>query len=455
VGGARAEGVDVSVYQGTIDWAKVKAAGISFGICRVSDGTNTLDSTFTANWKGMKAQGLVRGVYQFFRPSQDPVAQADLLASKVGAIGPGDLPPTCDVEVTDGVAAATIVARVQAWSAEIEKKLDVTPMIYISPGFSSALGSPTVFWANDLWVAHWGVATPSVPASWKDWTFWQWTDKGSVNGISGVVDRDRFHGSVEDLQAFAGLDVGPDFHRGLAEDSTGKGYWMVGLTGTVTAYGDATWRGTAGGATHPQPFLGVVRSPSGLGYWLFAADGAVSEFGDAVNAGDLSGKTLGAPIVGLAPTATGKGYWLVGRDGSVHAFGDAQSYGQPAHLTDPIVGVAATPTGKGYFLAGADGAIYAYGDAIAQGSAAGQTLAHPVTGIARTITGKGYWLAQSNGDVLSFGDATKMLYTGARTPKAPIVSITPTLTGKGYWLVAGDGTILAVGDALDAGPRAR
>src|SRR6476619_4455511 len=59
-------GVDVSTYQGTIDWAKVKASGRAFAITRVGDGLGG-DNTFDANWAGIKANGMVRGAYQYFR----------------------------------------------------------------------------------------------------------------------------------------------------------------------------------------------------------------------------------------------------------------------------------------------------------------------------------------------------------------------------------------------------
>src|ERR671939_326401 len=71
----RARGIDVSEYQGAIDWGRVRASGISFAIARVSDGVHHPDRDFARNWHGMKAHGLVRGVYQFFRPDQSAIAQ--------------------------------------------------------------------------------------------------------------------------------------------------------------------------------------------------------------------------------------------------------------------------------------------------------------------------------------------------------------------------------------------
>ena len=89
----------MSTYQGTIDWGKVKASGRAFAITRVGDGLGG-DNTFDTNWAGIKAAGMMRGAYQFFRASDDPMQQADILLAKIGTPADGDLPPTLDLEVT-------------------------------------------------------------------------------------------------------------------------------------------------------------------------------------------------------------------------------------------------------------------------------------------------------------------------------------------------------------------
>src|SRR5579871_5288706 len=71
------EGIDVSYYDGNVSWSSVRASGRQFAIARVSDGTGFMDPKFAANWSGIKAAGMVRGVYQFFRPEDDAVAQAN------------------------------------------------------------------------------------------------------------------------------------------------------------------------------------------------------------------------------------------------------------------------------------------------------------------------------------------------------------------------------------------
>ena len=195
------KGIDVSVYQGNIDWPKVKAAGISFAITRVGDGLG-FDSKFDTNWPAIKQQGLVRGVYQFFRPGTDPIQQADLLLSHIGTLGDGDLPPVMDLEVTDSQSNAVIADHMQKWLDHVENATGRVPMIYTSPGFYSSIGNPD-FTRYTLWVAHWQTMCPTMPGSWTNWAVWQNADNGTVNGITGAVDLDTFNGDLAALQKLA------------------------------------------------------------------------------------------------------------------------------------------------------------------------------------------------------------------------------------------------------------
>src|SRR5689334_12438956 len=77
--GATTKGIDVSKWQGTINWSSVKAAGVAFAFIRLSDGANTKDAKFAANWAGAKSVGIIRGAYQFFRPAQSVTTQADMM----------------------------------------------------------------------------------------------------------------------------------------------------------------------------------------------------------------------------------------------------------------------------------------------------------------------------------------------------------------------------------------
>ncbi len=201
--GSTVKGVDVSVFQGTVGWAQVKAAGNDFAIARISDGS-FLDTEFATNWSGMKSADLVRGAYQYFEPGQDPMAQATIVISAVGMLGAGDLPVTADMETTGGQSAATIAANLQTWAAAVQAGTGKVPMIYTAEGYWNSDVASSAFANNPLWVANWGVACPSMPTGWSGWEVWQDSDSGSVSGISGAVDTDQFNGTLAQLQAFAG-----------------------------------------------------------------------------------------------------------------------------------------------------------------------------------------------------------------------------------------------------------
>ena len=141
--GPTLEGIDVSKWCGDIDWDQVAATGLEFAIIRVSDGLNYYDYKFTYNWAEARRVGITRGVYQYFRPSQDPIAQANLLITEVGALETGDLPPVIDVETSDGQSTSTVVTKVQQWLDHVEAGLGVTPIIYTSPGLWNGIAAST------------------------------------------------------------------------------------------------------------------------------------------------------------------------------------------------------------------------------------------------------------------------------------------------------------------------
>jgi MYXO-CTERM domain-containing protein len=147
---------------------------------------------------------MVRGVYQFFRASEDPTAQANLLVNAIGTLGANDLPPVADVEVSDGVSGGTLVANLATWVNVIKARTGRTPMIYSAPGFWNGLPGTGQFAGEVLWVANWQVNCPDTPTPWTGWTFWQYADNGSVPGISGAVDLDEFNGSAAQLGSLGG-----------------------------------------------------------------------------------------------------------------------------------------------------------------------------------------------------------------------------------------------------------
>ncbi len=199
-------GIDVSHWQGRVNWDRVADDGVTFAFIRASDGVGTIDREFERNWAETKRVGIYRGAYQFFRPNQDPIAQADVLLNRLGwQAQVGDLPPVLDVEVNGGLSAGVVVSRMRQWLDRVESVLGVRPIIYSSPGLWDSLVASDDFGDYVLWVAHYGTSCPRMPMGWSRWDFHQYTDNGRVSGISGSVDMDRFNGNLDDLE---GLLIG-------------------------------------------------------------------------------------------------------------------------------------------------------------------------------------------------------------------------------------------------------
>jgi len=202
--GARLEGIDVSKWQGAINWSQVAASGKRFAIIRASAGSLTTDEWYSANRSGAKANGIPMGAYHYANPdsaANDALNEANFFLSRATPAR-GELIPALDVEVTNGLSVPAMQAWVSTWLQRVTSVLGVRPMIYTSPNFWANALADTRQFADAgyriVWVAHWGVTEPRVPASnWggNGWTFWQYTSQGSVPGISGNVDLDRYNGS--------------------------------------------------------------------------------------------------------------------------------------------------------------------------------------------------------------------------------------------------------------------
>jgi lysozyme len=163
-----AQGYDISFYQPSFDWKQAKTDGRVFGYARVSYGINTIDPTFTANWSGMKAAGLLRGAYQFFLPNQDVVAQANLVIQKVGKLGEGDLPVQLDMEDAAGLSKAAVSAKIKQWLVLVEQGTGKKPIIYSNAYFWQDHVGDTTLGNYPFWIANYNPGScPLVPDGWK------------------------------------------------------------------------------------------------------------------------------------------------------------------------------------------------------------------------------------------------------------------------------------------------
>ncbi len=203
-------GIDVSHYQGSINWSSVKGAGIAWAYIKATEGTTYKDPTFSANYLNAYNAGVIRGAYHFAQPgSSSGASQATYFAANGGAWSADNLtlPGMLDLE---GGCYGLSAASMQSWILDFyntyKAKTGRDVVIYTS---ASWWNSCTGGWSgmsarSPLDAASWtSAADPTIPTGFPYATMWQYTDAGSVSGISGAVDRDRFGGSASRLLALA------------------------------------------------------------------------------------------------------------------------------------------------------------------------------------------------------------------------------------------------------------
>jgi GH25 family lysozyme M1 (1,4-beta-N-acetylmuramidase) len=213
--GTKAIGVDVSRFQGSIDWPTVADSGIRFAFvqasrgsgadCTVKPGQCGPDPYFAANRLAAESAGIRVGAYHRAFASGgtagaarvDALAEANIFITEVGSLQSGELIPVLDAESPfTGMTSASLRTWIRVFVKRVTKKLGRKPMIYTNASSWSATGNTTEFARAryPLWVAEWGVSRPTVPANnWarRGYSVWQYTSSGSVPGISGRVDMDR------------------------------------------------------------------------------------------------------------------------------------------------------------------------------------------------------------------------------------------------------------------------
>jgi GH25 family lysozyme M1 (1,4-beta-N-acetylmuramidase) len=211
-------GPDVSSYNhvggSTLDWGAVHNVGrASFVFIKATEGGGYTNPAFAADFAAAGQNGLVRGAYDFARPSGgtgtwrdifvNAVAEANQFGQTVGTLaGPGNLPPVLDLEDAGNLNSAQLTVWVQAWLDQAKKLTGRTPILYTNPGFwKQNMGDSGAFTAYPLWLAHYGVPTPELVGGWKSFTFWQFTDSARIEGASASLDMSMFNGSVADLMA--------------------------------------------------------------------------------------------------------------------------------------------------------------------------------------------------------------------------------------------------------------
>jgi lysozyme len=190
-------GVDVSHHQQWIDWDRVaEHEAIDFAFVKATEGGDFSDSLFCRNWEELRRLGIRRGAYHFFRSYGCGYEQAMHFLRTV-ELEAGDLAPVLDLETTDGMPTEIMLEEVGIWLRLVEGRLGVKPIIYTNQKFYER-HLAGLFEEYPLWIARYSDEFPELSAG-RLWDFWQYSNKGCVEGISKKVDLNVFPGNTDML----------------------------------------------------------------------------------------------------------------------------------------------------------------------------------------------------------------------------------------------------------------
>ena len=196
----KAIGLDVSEFQGEIDWALVETIEASYPLefvfIRATAGNDRVDGQFEENWLGVKNRKIIRGAYHYYRPNENSLEQAQLFIKTVH-LHKGDLPPVLDIEkLPKGQSLDSLKIGLRRWLNAVEAHYKVKPIIYTGEKYYDDFLKED-FSDYLFWIANYNFYREKIG---EDWLFWQFTEKASVTGIKGNVDVNIFNGDVEQLR---------------------------------------------------------------------------------------------------------------------------------------------------------------------------------------------------------------------------------------------------------------
>jgi lysozyme len=196
----KAIGLDVSEFQGKIDWALVENMethySIEFVFIRATAGNDRVDDRFEENWLGAKNRKIIRGAYHYYRPNENSLEQARLFIKTV-QLKKGDLPPVLDIEkLPKGQSLDSLKVGLRRWLNAIEAHYKVKPIIYTGEKYYDDFLKED-FSDYLFWIANYNFYREKIG---EDWLFWQFTEKASVTGIKGNVDVNIYNGDAEQLR---------------------------------------------------------------------------------------------------------------------------------------------------------------------------------------------------------------------------------------------------------------
>jgi lysozyme len=195
-------GVDVSKYQGEIDWDSVKESGVSFAFIKATEGGDSTDSKFHRNWAAAKSAGVPRGAYHFVYWCRSPLEEIANF-ERIVPVDPDALPPVLDVEATPTSKTCPrtlyreeVLVDMRKMLEELERHYGKKPIIYSSVDFYQSILHSGALAEYPIWVRS-TKYHPQVRYGDRKWTFWQYRSDGNVPGIPALVDQNAFHGTHE------------------------------------------------------------------------------------------------------------------------------------------------------------------------------------------------------------------------------------------------------------------
>lgn len=191
------KGIDISAHNGTIDFRQVAADTVTFVMLKATEGTDFCDANFSVNYAAAKEAGLLVGAYHFFRFNSPGAVQAMHFLKSVDG-RPLDLPLAIDVEKWGNPVTYdtdSVKARLRDMLTTLRFH-GYKPMIYTNKhGYDTFIKGD--FADLPLWIC-----SLSVPPTMTHWHLWQHSHRGTVKGISTIVDINTFNGDLSELMMF-------------------------------------------------------------------------------------------------------------------------------------------------------------------------------------------------------------------------------------------------------------
>ncbi len=295
-------GLDVSSWQGTVNWSVVSNNGAKFGYIKATEGVAYKNPNYTSQYNGSKAAGLIRGAYHFALPNVSAgAAQAAFFVQNGGqwSADGATMPPVLDIEDNPygakcyGLSASQMATWIRDFTRTVKSLTNKQAMIYTSYYFwQDCVGNTTEFsQSNPLWLASYYTNSPRIPGGWPAYTIWQYAndyaDAGQTVRATFPGDQNVFNGSLQQLRQLASSPDNQPLNPPVGATSiTGKwggdgktyagwfkdGLWCVQLPTSSRScfrYGDpgdkpvaGDWNGDGRGG------IGIVRN----GYWWLVDD---------------------------------------------------------------------------------------------------------------------------------------------------------------------------------------